>query len=419
MSKSIVVADDSVTIQKSIAITFAQEDFKVTYSNNGDEALVKAQTIQPDMIIADVSMPGKTGFEVCKTIKNDPNLKDTKVLLLAGGQEELNENQIQSIGADGYIIKPFESQNFIDKVHQVLDAPPSGSTHVPSGVEDSFPFSADDGAPANSNIENDLDFNIQLDQGESNAQPAAQEDDFSFDLGIDQNAPADNGIEKTEPLPKDMAFQSEPLVEKNNAPAQAQSQSVSDDNLWDFGSEFQDKSSTPEPADPQPSPEIPYQGSENSHPEESFSFDSPAESLMDSNPTDELGISEEPRLDSSSFEPAGETAIDFGSEPASQPVQPIEEANSIEPDLTEPIDKSFGSDFSDTPDSNTPLDSGLSATQNSNMPVDPASVQLSEQQIESIVTKVFQKVIEQIAWEVVPDMAEKIIREEINRLTRD
>lgn len=122
MPKQILLADDSITIQKVIALTFAGEDYNITSVDNGADAIIKAREIRPDIILADVMMPQKNGYEVCEAIKNDPALKDTPVLLLAGTFEPFDEDQARKSGADGHIIKPFESQSLIRKVNELVGA---------------------------------------------------------------------------------------------------------------------------------------------------------------------------------------------------------------------------------------------------------------------------------------------------------
>ena len=84
MSKKILLADDSVTIQKVITITFASEDYELEVVGDGDAAIRKAKEFLPDIILADVAMPGKTGYEVSEIIKKDRRTSHIPVLLLAG-----------------------------------------------------------------------------------------------------------------------------------------------------------------------------------------------------------------------------------------------------------------------------------------------------------------------------------------------
>ena len=84
MSKTLLLADDSVTIQKVVGISFASEDVTLVTVDNGDDAITRARETQPDVILADVVMPGRNGYEVCEAIKSDPALRHVPVLLLTG-----------------------------------------------------------------------------------------------------------------------------------------------------------------------------------------------------------------------------------------------------------------------------------------------------------------------------------------------
>jgi len=123
MSKKILLADDSITIQKVISITFANEDYDLIIVGDGDTAVAKTKEVKPDLVIADIAMPGKTGYEVCEIIKKEPTLKHIPVLLLSGTFEPLNEKEATRIKADDHIVKPFESQELIEKVKNLLARP--------------------------------------------------------------------------------------------------------------------------------------------------------------------------------------------------------------------------------------------------------------------------------------------------------
>lgn len=120
MGKRLLLADDSITIQKVVEITFADKDYELDLAGNGDDALKSAQTTCPDLILADVFMPGLDGYQICERIKNNPDLTGVPVLLLAGTFEPFDEQRAEQVGAAGWISKPFTSQALIDKVEQTL-----------------------------------------------------------------------------------------------------------------------------------------------------------------------------------------------------------------------------------------------------------------------------------------------------------
>ncbi len=128
MPKTLLLADDSVTIQKVVGITFANEDVELVTVDNGDDALVRARQIKPDLVLADIGMPGLDGYALCGAIRKDPNIAHTPVLLLTGTFETYDEEKAREVGASGYISKPFEAQALVDRVQQMLAqevAPPA------------------------------------------------------------------------------------------------------------------------------------------------------------------------------------------------------------------------------------------------------------------------------------------------------
>jgi CheY-like chemotaxis protein len=120
MKKKLLLADDSVTIQKVVQITFSSDDYDLTVVDNGDIAYEKARSQRPDLILADVFMPGKNGYELCAAVKNDPSLAAVPVILLKGTFEPFDEAKARSVGADSWIAKPFESQALIACVEELL-----------------------------------------------------------------------------------------------------------------------------------------------------------------------------------------------------------------------------------------------------------------------------------------------------------
>jgi len=133
MPKTLLLADDSVTIQKVVGISFANEDVVLLTVDNGEDAIARAREARPDLVLADILMPGKDGYEVCEAIKSDPELRHVPVLLLSGTFESYDEERAQRVGADGHITKPFEAQALVDQVNELLArsaAPPAPSDPV-------------------------------------------------------------------------------------------------------------------------------------------------------------------------------------------------------------------------------------------------------------------------------------------------
>ena len=127
MSVKILLADDSVTIQKVIGIIFGGEEYSLTVVDNGKTAVDKALEITPDILLIDALMPGMSGYEVCERIRSIPELSAKPILLLTGSFEPFDETKARDCGADDFISKPFESQLIISKVSELCELAASRS----------------------------------------------------------------------------------------------------------------------------------------------------------------------------------------------------------------------------------------------------------------------------------------------------
>jgi CheY-like chemotaxis protein len=124
MGKKILLADDSITIQKVIELTFSDEDFDVTTVGNGRLALERLPEVRPDIVLCDIIMPEKDGYEVCEQIKADPAFGHVPVLLLTGAFEPFDQERAARAGYDGSLAKPFEPETLIAKVKDLLARAP-------------------------------------------------------------------------------------------------------------------------------------------------------------------------------------------------------------------------------------------------------------------------------------------------------
>jgi CheY-like chemotaxis protein len=151
MPKQLLVADDSLTIRKVIGMVFAVEDVSITYVDNGIDAIARARELRPDCVLADVLMPGKSGYEVCEALKADANTASIRVLLLAGNFEPFDEARARAVRADDFIVKPFESQALIDKVRALVGLPAGipapARSYAPGPAAPAAPFAPKPSAP--------------------------------------------------------------------------------------------------------------------------------------------------------------------------------------------------------------------------------------------------------------------------------
>lgn len=146
MGKKILLADDSITIQKVIELTFSDEDFDVVTVGNGRLAIEKVQEARPDLVLCDIIMPEKDGYEVCEFIKSEPSLSHIPVLLLTGAFEPFDQERAARVGCDGFLAKPFEPQSLIQRVKDLLSQ--AGKRPAPTAAPRPAPAAPPPPAPA-------------------------------------------------------------------------------------------------------------------------------------------------------------------------------------------------------------------------------------------------------------------------------
>jgi len=120
MTKKILIADDEEEIRKLIIATLEDEDYEIHQAKGGSEAVNIANKIKPDLLILDIMMPGKTGYEVCEALKQNPETKDVYVLFLSARGSGVSKDTGKSRGGDAFMTKPFEPDDLLDKVKKVL-----------------------------------------------------------------------------------------------------------------------------------------------------------------------------------------------------------------------------------------------------------------------------------------------------------
>ncbi len=131
--RKLLLADDSVTIQKVIELTFADEGVRVVAFGNGQSAIDWLSETAPDIVLADVFMPEKNGYEVCEYVKQHEKLKHIPVMLLVGSFEPFDEAEARRVGADDILTKPFQSiRRLIDRVGALVTNPPVVEKEVPT-----------------------------------------------------------------------------------------------------------------------------------------------------------------------------------------------------------------------------------------------------------------------------------------------
>jgi CheY-like chemotaxis protein len=125
MRRTILLADDSPTIRKLVTQTFADADFDVVSVSNGDAAIKSFEEKRPSIVLADIYMPGKNGYEVCTYVRNHAQLGATPVVLLVGAFDAFDEATAKQCGATANITKPFEPGSLIELVNSILPPVPN------------------------------------------------------------------------------------------------------------------------------------------------------------------------------------------------------------------------------------------------------------------------------------------------------
>ncbi|MGZ4777637.1 MAG: response regulator [Thermoanaerobaculia bacterium] len=134
MRKRILLADDSITIQKVVELTFSDGDYEVVAVNNGAKAIQKIAEMKPDIILSDIIMPEKNGYEVCEFVKSHPVYRGIPVILLTGTFEPFDPDRADKAGCDAVVTKPFESQSLIQKVEELIEQSQAGRASEPAAA---------------------------------------------------------------------------------------------------------------------------------------------------------------------------------------------------------------------------------------------------------------------------------------------
>ena len=179
MPHKLLLADDSVTIQRVIELTFADEDVEVTAVGDGQMAIDRLDVDPPDIVLADVDMPKRDGYEVAAYVKSRPKLAHIPVVLLTGAFEPIDSARAAAAGSSDVLAKPFEPQMVINRVKELLGKKRQDERYAPEPVAQvhaAAPSAAQ--APVNRNSSGDPgqslsldDYFDQLDAAFSNLQP--------------------------------------------------------------------------------------------------------------------------------------------------------------------------------------------------------------------------------------------------------
>ena len=387
MGNRLLLADDSITIQKVVAIIFANEKFELTVVDNGVAALDKAREIRPDVMLIDALMPGKTGYEVCAEIRRDPQLCSTPILLLIGAFENPDEEQARSCGADASISKPFESQQLIDRVQEMLALGKTRSAALDAGALPSYAAAEE----------------LWGDLSSFDTMPAVAQATAAVAAPVSAPSPFAAQQERS---PATTAAFEEDIVEAGY-----------EDDLW--GAFEMDQ--VPEAA--AAAPATVWTGLEPQlEADEFFSFENESEAIEETGPAFEDLVEEpvvlpldedDPSLNAQPnmkpLPPQGYQPLSFAPEPELELFEPEQFPPAAAPAaaFVEPV----GAPIAVLAPQDAPMASGAGEGL-----VQPGAPAVSESDLVAALSKISRDVIERIVWEVVPDLAEALIKEEIRKL---
>jgi len=448
MAKKIILADDSITIQKVVRITLADGDYELITVDNGNEAYERIKAEKPDLVLLDVVMPGKSGYQVCEELKKNPELSHIPVILLAGSFEGFDEMKGAEIGADGYIIKPFESQTLIGKVEEMLSR--AGKPRKLT-AEEMRPSPAQEKTRP-------MEPQRIVEESAQAAPPQLDQEvkDFMADLSSEMDQPAEKAPEQetavaqaveTEAIAEpEMVAEPEPVAESATSEAEQlwgeaevvpeeeaggdvmEAEMVSEDKLWDV---------PPMEGEEVSAGEAVSEGEAvlEASPEEPVMEQAPMEAVVETEPAGREPVAE-PVLEAEQasvgteavLEPevSGEPVAEVIAEPEASSVsaEQVVQAEPAEQVMeTVPLAEMLGEPEPEARVAEEPIMTGEEVAPEVDTRVIEGKVQEAAEEIAGAIQagishqeliNLIRDTVERVAWEVVPEMAEALIKERIS-----
>ncbi len=406
MSIKLLVADDSITIQKVIGIIFGGEEYSLTVVDNGRTAIEKAREICPDVLLIDALMPGMTGYEVSEAVRATPSLANKPILILTGSFEPFDEEKAKRCGADDFLAKPFESQQIVNKVRELAELGASRE-HAVAAAHASVAQVAPT-IPASPFITTESEEPIAVPIA-----PQPQTFDASDIWGAfttETESPVTQSIEPTPhtsvqaDAPFEFAAEPDvfakvseepeshlvpPAVVESSSPQNTGSQWIPvEEHTFEFEETAADISTPALNEPPSPAPDFAFGdiAFEDNEPLQANTFNAP--------------VSTAPSIDAAT--PA------FGTVESLFPsfdVPPPTVSTARTTEFKEPVQPS-APEF-------TAIDTAAAAEVSA---VPPATITLTEDQLKAAISAASKEMIERIIWEVVPDLAEVLIIEAIRKI---
>jgi CheY-like chemotaxis protein len=399
MSRTILLADDSLTIQKVVELTFADTEYEVVAVSSGDELLQRLPETRPDLVICDVIMPGRDGYEVCQEIKSSPDFLHLPVILLTGTFEPFDRDRAIAVGCSEIITKPFEAKKLVDAVERLAATP----TAPPPTAVDTQSIGPEDLATSESDDELD-DTNVSLEFGPGDA---AAEVGLEDDVAAMEADEVDGEAPQVEPLQDEFELGGDiGALEMESTELPEVEASPDIDEIADL---------TPDPAETLIAED--FAAIIETEKAEALNLDN--EPVLEEEPFIDSGTEDEPfpsenevvderPPDSADTDNSLTTPINVEAVMAQHQPEVVEDtmAENVEEPPNDATDDADTQDFGDKPPAQeTTQESG--------------GVGLSDEDVDRIARRLLELAtdrIEHIAWDVIPDMAEVVVRERMREL---
>jgi CheY-like chemotaxis protein len=415
MSRTILLADDSLTIQKVVELTFADTEYEVVAVSSGDDLLQRLPETRPDLVICDVIMPGKDGYEVCQEIKSNSEFLHLPVILLTGTFEPFDRDRAIAVGCSEIITKPFEAKKLVDAVERLAAAPAAPPPQAAETQEigpDELTASDADEALDDTDVSQEYG-PAEVAEAESGEEAAVQMEDVGDDL------PPVDSPEEYQPDEFDLDDEAS-AVEWDSPDLPEIEKPPSTVEFSDFA---------PDPAQTLAAAEIDAMMQTEeveavSFEDEAAAVDEPfvdaveaAGPFSPSGNTAEADQAIEADVDSSKTTPIDVSAVMVDHQPY------LEAKAEFELD-DEPgeaaVDDADTQDFDDEPGEDA-MDDADTQDFGDKPPIDevPEEASLSDADIDRIARRVLELAtdrIDNIAWDVIPDMAEVVVRERVREI---
>lgn len=118
--KKILIADDNENIREALTYLLEDEGYQLSLAKDGAETLRKVKEVRPDILFLDIMMPEINGYDVCRTIKADPSLRNIYVIMLTAKGQVSEQERGKEVGADEYIVKPFSPMEILSRIKKIL-----------------------------------------------------------------------------------------------------------------------------------------------------------------------------------------------------------------------------------------------------------------------------------------------------------